>query len=142
MSNWNTTPPPDGKWVEVKDGKLAKAVWGRDGVLPHWELEDGTCVSARYYNKWREPKEAIWKYELEITGEQDIEMPAGATILSVAGQNGKLCLWAYVFPDNPLERRRVEVHGTGNPMKPRDRKFIGTVLLGAFVWHVFEGSWA
>lgn len=83
----------------------------------------------------------IWKYELEITADmQVIEMPMCSTILSVANQDGKLCLWAMGDTARAKEERRIEIIGTGNPINHRliERKFIGTVLVGTFVWHVFE----
>ena len=83
----------------------------------------------------------IWKYELAITDTQEVMMPQGALILSVANQNGKLCLWAMVVPANPDSRRIIEIIGTGNPFEVDtgiDRKFIGTAIIGSLVWHVFE----
>jgi hypothetical protein len=80
----------------------------------------------------------IWKYELEITDTQIIEVPRAGVILSVANQNNKLCLWAMVEIDRPLEKREIEIIGTGNPIEMKDRHFIGTVLIDPFVWHVFE----
>lgn len=80
----------------------------------------------------------IWKYELEITDRQTIQMPEGSQILSVANQNGKLCLWAIVSPANSDRDRVIEIIGTGNPMRISNRKFIGTVVIDPFVRHVFE----
>lgn len=86
----------------------------------------------------------IWKFVLEVTDTQFVNMPAGSEILSVDNQDGSLCLWAMVNPViDPTaepERREIEIIGTGNPID-RDmvcRKFIGTVLAAPFVWHVFE----
>jgi len=82
----------------------------------------------------------IWKYELMIMEDQTLVMPKGATILSVDNQNGGLCLWAMVDPDEPYTDRRIEIIGTGAGIDTTiNRKFIGTVvLIGSFVWHVFE----
>lgn len=83
----------------------------------------------------------IWKYELQITDMQQVEMPNGAELLSVANQDGCLCLWAKVDADKQVETRFIEIIGTGNPIAQDmgvDRKFIGTVLMSPFVWHVFE----
>ena len=44
-------------------------------------------------------KTVIWKYQLKITGQQTIEMPYEHNILSVAEQNGVLCMWVEVNPD-------------------------------------------
>jgi hypothetical protein len=84
----------------------------------------------------------IWKFELKkITDMQKLTMPDGAELLSVANQNGNLCLWAMVDPSNEKQFRYIEVIGTGNPMPEYmglDRQFIGTVLINPLVWHVFE----
>ncbi len=80
----------------------------------------------------------IWKFELEITDLQRVFMPHGATILSAANQNGKVCLWAMVNPKHPAQERVIEIIGTGNPIQPMQRHFIGTVVVNPFVWHVFE----
>jgi len=82
----------------------------------------------------------IWKYELAITDIQQLEIPHKGTILSVANQNGKLCLWALVNPNLVSYIRTIEIIGTGNPIdkSPVERKFIGTAVINPFVWHVFE----
>lgn len=83
----------------------------------------------------------IWKYELQITDLQPVEIPEGAELLSVANQNGRLCLWAMVDGDRPLETRHIEIIGTGNPVPTDmgvDRRFIGTAVINPSVWHVFE----
>lgn len=83
----------------------------------------------------------IWKFELQINDMQELTMPDGAEILSVANQNDKLCLWAMVNPSNENRRRYIEIIGTGRHIVEGmgiDREFIGTVFIGPFVWHVFE----
>ena len=83
---------------------------------------------------------AIWKYPLKITSEQAITMPIDSTILSVADQNGTLCLWACVNTQEVgVEERTIEIVGTGHPFEARNSlNHLGTVVMGAFVWHVFE----
>lgn len=82
----------------------------------------------------------IWKYELNITDTQTLEMPKGAKILSVSNQRGKLQLWALVDDMNDLEDRDIEILATGEPVPYANtfREFIGTVVIDPFVWHVFE----
>ena len=87
----------------------------------------------------------IWKYPLELTDEQQFRMPVGAKPLSVATQNGQLCLWALVDPSPyaPKETRRFYLRGTGHPMDDAvDAAFIGTVMMhgGTLVFHVFDGG--
>lgn len=52
--------PPDYVLVEVLYGEevhRAKAIWGRDGVRPHWELENGGLCGTTTFHKWRPIKE-------------------------------------------------------------------------------------
>ena len=92
----------------------------------------------------------IWKFPLELIDEQDVMMPKGAKILSVHVQvsidvseaHEIVCLWALVDPDAKLQKRVIEIFGTGNPIDVPGvtHKFIGTVQMrgGSLVWHVFE----
>ena len=83
----------------------------------------------------------VWKYELQLTDTQLVDMPKGAELLSVANHRGVLCLWAKVDADQEMETRYIEIIGTGNPMPQDmggDRRFIGTAVIDPFVWHVFE----
>ena len=86
---------------------------------------------------------SVWKYLLLIPALpeiQDVLMPLGAEVLSVAGQNEYPCLWARVDPEAELETRRFRVCETGAP--GAEGEHVGTVLLynGALVLHVFEAS--
>ena len=86
---------------------------------------------------------AIWKFKLETTDTQSIEMPIGAKILTVQIQNQIPYLLALVDPVAEKEMRCIEVFGTGNRMACKEgerKKYIGTYQLneGAFVFHVFE----
>ena len=86
----------------------------------------------------------IYKYppKVQLNSTQQLMLPFGAEILSVQVQHGTLCLWA-AFPGDPEPRvvREIEVVATGQPVESFekiDRKFLGTVQMGPFVWHVFE----
>ena len=80
----------------------------------------------------------IWKFPLALTDFVSVEMPENAVVLSVDNQDGVLCLWAMVEPDMPKDVRHFSIVGTGNPMPAGLKKFIGTVLMPPYVWHVFE----
>ena len=95
--------------------------------------------------------EKIFKYELQITDEQNIAMPSGSRILSVQEQSGNLCLWAVVEKKNTCRDRKIMIFGTGNPLPEGLRgfsydapsgytaDFIGTVQASnGLVWHVFS----
>lgn len=80
----------------------------------------------------------IWKYELSVTDEQSVMMPAGAKFLSVDRQGDWLCLWALVDPNKGKVRRGLGIVGTGNPCPYERAQFVGTVQAPPFVWHVFD----
>lgn len=82
----------------------------------------------------------IWKFPLALTDRQDVVMPRGARVLSVAEQHGKLCLWALVNPDADRVKRALRIAGTGHPCDARAAHLVGTVLCagGSLVWHVFD----
>ena len=91
----------------------------------------------------RPSTKTIWKFELEVTDNQYVNMPYGAELLSVQTQGTTPCLWALVDAKNPTEERHFEVFGTGHPVNCDmgiERKYIGTFQLsgGATVFHLFE----
>lgn len=80
----------------------------------------------------------IWKYPLALVDHmQVVIMPTGAEVLSVAIQHGVPTLWAQV-DTKPICTRLFVVVGTGHRLPEVPLKFIGTVIDGRFVWHVFE----
>lgn len=82
----------------------------------------------------------IWKYELKITDNQPILMHEGSEILSVGDQNGKLCLWVMIDKEKPICEKYFCLVGTGQSFSVEcpPKRFVGTVIMSRFVWHVFE----
>lgn len=83
----------------------------------------------------------IWKYELEVTRRQDIEMPKGSVILSLHVQGGIPCIWVECDPDAEKELRSFEIKGTGHAIEQGvNRRYIGSFQLrgGNYVGHLFE----
>lgn len=89
-------------------------------------------------------KSSIWKYPLETTDEQIINVPVGAEFLSVQVQHGQPCIWAKVnTQENVIVRAKVVIVGTGHPANHTDgMMFLGTYQLhdSNFVGHVFVGG--
>ena len=96
--------------------------------------------------------QTIWKYTLEVTDEQTVQLPEGAQILSIQpqgpfgeGGGGEVELWALVDPETPIMIDRIiHIHGTGHPIKDEDIDLlthISTFQLmgGQLVFHAFEG---
>lgn len=91
----------------------------------------------------------VYKYPIQVTDEQGIEMPLGSQILSIHSQtlpfgpkDEALCLWALVnIDENRKETRMLRIVGTGHPFEDVDKyKFICTTQQdsGRLVWHIFE----
>lgn len=82
--------------------------------------------------------QAIWKYPLAIADVQEIEVPKHSTFVAVQAQANVPTLWLRVFTGNAVEKVRIRIYGTGHehssiPMSD----YLGTVQIGALVWHVF-----
>ena len=97
------------------------------------------------YDQWRQERDetmsVIWKFQLEVTSHQTVEMPKGAHIIHVASQFEKPCLWAIVDPMAEKEARPIGILTTGQTsFGAREIKYLGSFMLqgGAFVWHVVE----
>ncbi|GAH63526.1 unnamed protein product [marine sediment metagenome] len=82
----------------------------------------------------------IWKWPLQTEGAFELEMPLGATALTVQMQGEQACLWALVEEGRPKEIRRFRMYGTGHPILCPPGAYVGTFQLlgGAFVGHLFE----
>ena len=81
----------------------------------------------------------IYKYQLDITDEQRVMMPLGACVLSVQEQQGRLCMWVMVNPEQPLVESIIEIYGTGHDVNnDGSMMYHATVVMGDLVWHVFE----
>lgn len=87
----------------------------------------------------------VFKYELDFRYNRDgpisLRLPHGHVVRHVGHQGceGVLCLWVEV--DTDLEQREVKfyAYGTGHNMYTAANKtFVGTVMQGVFVWHVYE----
>lgn len=89
----------------------------------------------------------IWKYNLSRTDLQKIQMPIDAELLYVDNQGGPT-LWALVDTDNPSVERLICIVGTGHPIPGPEISgrfayaYVGSVLDGPFVWHIFDGGQA
>lgn len=82
----------------------------------------------------------IYKFTLDLVDSQTIQMPEGASVLSLQLQYGQPCLWALVDTDKPLTPRRFITRGTGHPVPSEWVSYAGTYQLqgGDLVFHVLE----
>lgn len=88
----------------------------------------------------------IYKYPIDLSsakgeyGSVYVEMHEGARILSVTSQAARsLVIYALVdIEEKRKERRNVVVVGTGRVATGTEKlKFLGTVQMSPYVWHVF-----
>ena len=81
----------------------------------------------------------IFKYQLETTSVQEIEMPEAAEVLTVQIQNEVPCIWVLVEPNSAVIKRTFEIFGTGYDVPENvNRKYIGTYQHYRGVFHCFE----
>lgn len=86
----------------------------------------------------------VWKFTLEVTDRQTIQMPISAKVLTAQFQGNQLCLWAEVEFNEGAEPetsgRMFEIFGTGHPMKPFKRHYIASVQQPGLplVWHIYQ----
>jgi len=83
----------------------------------------------------------IYKYTL-TSDRTELEMPAGAKVLSVQQQYGEIQLWAMVDPEKAYEWRAFDVYGTGALLPDELGEYVGTVQVGGgeIVLHVFDAT--
>jgi len=88
---------------------------------------------------------AIWKFPLDTTDTQEIQMPVNINFLDIQMQYETPCLWGLVDTEAQKENRIIKIFGTGNPI-PDDFYLINWTYLGTyqimknsspFVFHVF-----
>ena len=80
----------------------------------------------------------IWKWDLQVTDLQTVNVPIGAKLLTVQTQNSLPRLWALCNEQAPPRTRRIAMYGTGNTIESYPGTYIATFQVGEFVFHVFE----
>lgn len=82
----------------------------------------------------------IFKYEV-LPGLNTISIPQSSRILSAGAQNNSVFIWVLTTNNTQTEAKHVFVSGTGHPIEnelAEQLNFINTVIVGEFVWHVFQ----
>lgn len=79
----------------------------------------------------------IYKYELTGHYTTELDLPHNAVVVDVAVQNDVICLWIPVDTEASTVKRYFTVVGTGWELDDNMR-YIGTVHVPPFVWHVME----
>lgn len=82
----------------------------------------------------------VFKYLLQLTPVQVLELPAGANIVSVQLQRRQLSAWAEIDPEQPKIKRKIYILGTGHILPADAEKHLASVQPDdIFVWHVYQG---
>lgn len=82
----------------------------------------------------------IYKYSINWEEYQLILVPKSAKPLSMAVQNGQLCLWMTTDSLEEIKRGlEVVIVGTGQILSERTNhmRFMGTFIVDSYVWHVW-----
>ena len=87
-------------------------------------------------------RQTIYKYPIPVEDRVVIEMPEGASVLSVQMQGLTPCVWVLCNPDAPKRPRALRIYGTGHTLPEDPGRFIGTFQMhgGALVFHLFDPS--
>lgn len=83
----------------------------------------------------------IYKYQIPVTDEFRLPLPAQAKVLTVQTQYGAPCMWVQLDTHADTIQRVFHVYGTGHPIDPNEAlTYLGTFQLseGRLVFHVFE----
>lgn len=80
----------------------------------------------------------IWKFPLQITDRQNVNLPPNAQLLDVQVQDRQPCLWAMLDPEEPRESREIQIFGTGHPATDAGT-YVATFQYKFLVFHVFHG---
>ena len=88
-------------------------------------------------------KSIIWKYEIEISDDCVLDIPAHAEILHLGVQKNSVpCIWVKVNPYNKGVKRHFIVYGTGQSITEDEETkllYVGTFQTDNwFVGHLFE----
>jgi hypothetical protein len=90
----------------------------------------------------KKEKEVIWKYEIEISDDHVLTIPAHAEILYLGVQEDTPYIWVKLNPYNKGVKRHFITYGTGHSIKEDDStllSYIGTFqYTNGFVGHLFE----
>lgn len=87
----------------------------------------------------------VWKYKIDMTHLQTLQMPEGAQVLSLQKQGSRseddMFLWCLVNTDRPMRERTFVLVGTGESIDDLPgAEYVATMqfIRGVYVYHLFE----
>lgn len=99
------------------------------------------------------PRMVVWKFPVDAARAAEppgfpVEMPVGARVVHVDLDPAArwipalldLAVWAEVDANAPKLPRTFHLYGTGHALRDHGRngRHVGTVITGAYVWHLYE----
>lgn len=87
----------------------------------------------------------IWKQVLDGNSKRDgiypihVSAPVDSKPISVGIQGPSICVWFECEPNNPTKEIAFTLYcvGTGHGVVPENCRFLGTVVVGQYVWHYY-----
>ena len=70
--------------------------------------------------------------------QQSVEIPQYSTILTAQVQNEIICLWVEHYQQSDLYKKQVYIVGTGDEIPAGASKYINTVQIREFVFHIYS----
>jgi len=85
----------------------------------------------------------IWKYEIKIQDKFSLDLPINHKILSFQEHGGRCYIWVLNFSIDIdcTVKTNFRIVGTGQDIDFPTCTYIGTVINGFFVWHLFLESY-
>jgi hypothetical protein len=84
----------------------------------------------------------IYKYNIPVADEFELDMYEDSKILTFQMNNRVPCIWAIVNTNFNMIKRYFKIIGTGHIFKDKNLNYIGTAQedskIGILVWHLFE----
>lgn len=75
------------------------------------------------------PSRAIWKYQIPVLEDFEVDLPKGSEIIRFANEGGKLFLWAVVSPHAQIEPVRLLAFKTGAEMPNTEMQYLGCAAI-------------
>jgi len=75
------------------------------------------------------PKRTIWKYQIPVLEDFEVDLPKGAEIIRFENEGGLLWIWAIVNPDAPIEPKRLLAFKTGAEIPDMDLNYLGCAAI-------------
>ena len=79
----------------------------------------------------------VFKFPIQITDEQTITGPITQPVSVGIDPTGQHCVWAECDAEGPTVAYVVTVVGTGHPLPVFAGIYLGMVVDGSFVWHIY-----